>query len=172
MAGVVFGLTMRREIWLRHQVPTSRIPASLAKITNRNSITAKEPIRPSGSLASPTWTSCAPRAGSARRREGPMPKIRFPSRTNADLFRDVLDSAGVDHSGDDDVVEHEDDGADLRAEAGNLGGWDVAADREHDRRQRLPRHFRRLDPLEPAARNPRRPAGRAEADRPDLSRRP
>ena len=42
MAGVVFGLTMRREIWLRHQVPTSRIPASLAKITNRNSITAKE----------------------------------------------------------------------------------------------------------------------------------
>ena len=42
MAGVVFGLTMRREIWLRHQVPLTRIPASLAAITNKNSITAKE----------------------------------------------------------------------------------------------------------------------------------
>jgi hypothetical protein len=42
MAGVAFGLTMRREIWVRHQVPLSRIPASLAQITNKNSITAKE----------------------------------------------------------------------------------------------------------------------------------
>ena len=42
MAGVVFGLTMRRELWHRFNVPTSRMPASLAKITNKDSITAKE----------------------------------------------------------------------------------------------------------------------------------
>ena len=31
MAGVAVGLTMRREIWLRHQVPTQRIPKSLTE---------------------------------------------------------------------------------------------------------------------------------------------
>jgi len=43
MAGVVFGLTMRREIWLRHQIPLQRIPASLsAKAQTKGNITEKE----------------------------------------------------------------------------------------------------------------------------------
>lgn len=42
MAGVVIGLTMRREIWLRWQVPLARIPPSLLVSANKNSITAKE----------------------------------------------------------------------------------------------------------------------------------
>jgi hypothetical protein len=42
MAGVVLGLTVRREIYSRHDVPLNRIPPSLAKITSKNSITAKE----------------------------------------------------------------------------------------------------------------------------------
>jgi hypothetical protein len=44
MAGVVLGLTVRREIWTRHEIPLNRIPPSLAKITSKNSITAKENI--------------------------------------------------------------------------------------------------------------------------------
>ena len=42
LAGVCFGLTMRRELWLRHNIPTSRIPASLNIVNSKNSITAKE----------------------------------------------------------------------------------------------------------------------------------
>ena len=42
LAGVAIGLTMRRELWLRHNVPTSRIPESLNKITSKHSVTAKE----------------------------------------------------------------------------------------------------------------------------------
>jgi len=42
LAGVCFGLTMRRELWLRHNIPTSRIPASLNVVNSKNSITAKE----------------------------------------------------------------------------------------------------------------------------------
>jgi hypothetical protein len=42
MAGVVIGLTMQRVIWHRHNVSLSHIPASLAKITNKNAIAAKE----------------------------------------------------------------------------------------------------------------------------------
>jgi len=42
MAGVAIGLTMQRVIWHRHFVSLSHIPASLAKITNRKSVAAKE----------------------------------------------------------------------------------------------------------------------------------
>jgi hypothetical protein len=42
MAGVVWGLTDRREIWLRHGVPLSHIPPSLAQIHAKNSIAAQE----------------------------------------------------------------------------------------------------------------------------------
>jgi hypothetical protein len=42
MAGVAFGLTMRREIWVRHAIPLTRVPASLDKINHKNSVTAKE----------------------------------------------------------------------------------------------------------------------------------
>ncbi|MCL4743861.1 MAG: hypothetical protein KJZ83_00450 [Burkholderiaceae bacterium] len=41
MAGVVFGLTLRREIWSRHQIPTHRMPRSLieAKPQSKHSLT-------------------------------------------------------------------------------------------------------------------------------------
>jgi hypothetical protein len=52
---------------------------------------------------------------------------RFPSTTNADLFRDLLDTAGVRHEGEDDAVEYEDRGPDLEREAQALGGWDETA---------------------------------------------
>jgi hypothetical protein len=43
MAGVVIGLTMRREIWLRHQVPLQRIPISLkSKGQTKDSVSAQE----------------------------------------------------------------------------------------------------------------------------------
>ena len=43
IAGVVAGLTMRREIWVRHGVPTNRLPRTVLEARqNRNSITAKE----------------------------------------------------------------------------------------------------------------------------------
>jgi hypothetical protein len=42
IAGVIFGLTMRREIWLRHGIPLSRIPPSLAAPAGKNSVTAHE----------------------------------------------------------------------------------------------------------------------------------
>src|SRR5690606_2189353 len=40
IAGVVFGLTMRREIWSRHRIPLQRIPRSIseAKPQGKNSI--------------------------------------------------------------------------------------------------------------------------------------
>ena len=41
MAGVAFGLTMRRELWSRHEVSLNKFPASLEKIHKR-SITTKE----------------------------------------------------------------------------------------------------------------------------------
>ena len=46
LAGVAIGLTMRRELWLRHNVPTSRIPESLNRITSKHSVTAKEKAPP------------------------------------------------------------------------------------------------------------------------------
>ena len=42
MAGTAYGLTMRREIWLRHQVPLTRIPASLQAAAGKNSIATRE----------------------------------------------------------------------------------------------------------------------------------
>ena len=42
LAGVCFGLTMRREIWLRYNIPTSRIPASLNAAASKHSLTNKE----------------------------------------------------------------------------------------------------------------------------------
>ena len=42
MAGVVIGLTMLRQTWSRHGVSLNHIPASLAKITNKNAIAARE----------------------------------------------------------------------------------------------------------------------------------
>ncbi len=57
-----------------------------------------------------------------------MPRMRFGSKTNADLFRDVLDSARIEHEGEDDAVEYRDAGPDLEEEARMLGGWDETAD--------------------------------------------
>jgi hypothetical protein len=53
MAGVIFGLTMRREVWVSHQVPTHRIPQSLfdakptgaARPQTRNSLGYKDGLR-------------------------------------------------------------------------------------------------------------------------------
>jgi hypothetical protein len=43
LAGVVFGLTMRREIWLRHQIPLQRIPKSLTERgQTKDSLSSKE----------------------------------------------------------------------------------------------------------------------------------
>ena len=42
VAGVVFGLTMRREIWIRHKAPLTRIPPSLAGAAGKDSVTAHE----------------------------------------------------------------------------------------------------------------------------------
>ena len=42
MAGVIWGLTMRREIWTRHEVSLVHMPASLANLANRHSIAEKE----------------------------------------------------------------------------------------------------------------------------------
>jgi hypothetical protein len=39
---VVSGLTLRREIWLRHGIPLSRIPPSLSAPAGKNSVTAHE----------------------------------------------------------------------------------------------------------------------------------
>ncbi len=55
MAGVVFGLTMRREVWVSHGIPTHRIPKSLfdakpegaAKPQTKNSLSYKERLRES-----------------------------------------------------------------------------------------------------------------------------
>lgn len=41
MAGVAYGLVMRREIWVRHNIPLTRMPKSLEKIGKR-SVEAKE----------------------------------------------------------------------------------------------------------------------------------
>jgi hypothetical protein len=46
MAGVVFGLTMRREIWLRHGVPMSRLPVSVSRIVNKASLDVQEKAMP------------------------------------------------------------------------------------------------------------------------------
>ena len=43
MAGVAYGLTMRREIWVRHNIPLTRVPKSLEKVGKR-SVTAKEKV--------------------------------------------------------------------------------------------------------------------------------
>jgi len=46
MAGVALGLTMRREIWLRHKVPTQRIPKSLTnKGQSKDSISYADRLR-------------------------------------------------------------------------------------------------------------------------------
>jgi hypothetical protein len=43
MAGVAIGLTLRREIWHRHQIPPQRIPQSLMGLSQtKDSVTAKE----------------------------------------------------------------------------------------------------------------------------------
>jgi hypothetical protein len=42
MAGAAYGITMRREIWLRHNISLSRIPEGLNIIHSKNSVTAKE----------------------------------------------------------------------------------------------------------------------------------
>jgi hypothetical protein len=42
MAGVVWGLSMQRPIWLRHGVSLNRMPASLAAIASKSSVAAKE----------------------------------------------------------------------------------------------------------------------------------
>ena len=42
LAGVVIGLTMRREIWQHFQVPTSQIPARLFEVKNKNSVNAHQ----------------------------------------------------------------------------------------------------------------------------------
>lgn len=58
-----------------------------------------------------------------------MPKFRFPSTTNANLFRDVLDAGGVEHDGYDDVVKtNEALPGFLDGQLEMLGGWDEAAD--------------------------------------------
>ena len=57
-----------------------------------------------------------------------MLRKRFPSTTNANLFRDVLDAVGAKHAGEDDVVEYADAGEDIAREAEALGGRDVVAD--------------------------------------------
>ena len=46
MAGVVFGLTMRREIWLRHGVPMSRLPVSVSRIVNKASLDVQAQAMP------------------------------------------------------------------------------------------------------------------------------
>jgi hypothetical protein len=52
-----------------------------------------------------------------------MPEFRFPSTTNANLFRDVLDACQVKHDGEDDVVAYDDPDAQLTTEARFLGGY-------------------------------------------------
>jgi hypothetical protein len=52
-------------------------------------------------------------------------RYRFPSATNANLFRDTLDAYGVKHEGDDDLVEFDDmhDTDRIAGEATMCGGW-------------------------------------------------
>lgn len=48
MAGVIFGLTMRREVWVRHGIPTHRLPPSLSNVKaqqTKNSLSTAEAIR-------------------------------------------------------------------------------------------------------------------------------
>lgn len=39
VAGVVYGLTMRRDIWLRHKIPLAEVPQSL-RLNPRQGVTA------------------------------------------------------------------------------------------------------------------------------------
>ena len=93
MAGVAFGLTMRREIWLRHQVPLTRIPASLHAAAGKNSIAAQARRR-----TSRTWTWCARRAASRPAGEARcLELIASGSDTNLQLFCDDLQERKVNY---------------------------------------------------------------------------
>jgi len=43
IAGVAYGLTYRREIWVRHQIPLAEIPASLARMPAEKAPDSRRP---------------------------------------------------------------------------------------------------------------------------------